>query len=371
MENQSIGDLPPFHATFAEFRFREYEQLTLRFSLAIACIGPFLIFIQDLLFHQQMVRMSLRIGLFSMGILALYPLALRAGLSRRWIRIVAILAPSIVTFMDLQMRAGQSGDLTGSIVLLLYLIAYARILALPFGMPVTISSIGLLMAIPIAMKIAGLAPGLPSTQLFVPTMFFAMLPMALMMFLLELNLTRNLHNTHEQRRKLEDLAIQDPLTGLHNRRYFMLSASEHLRLATRRGNSFCVLMVDLDHFKQINDTFGHATGDQVIRLTSDVLRQELRASDVLARFGGEEFIACLPDTDQESALVAAERIRLNLERSNLPDAQGQDAALKVTASIGIAAARGSSESLEVLIERADQALYEAKHGGRNRVICAD
>lgn len=365
MEYHPLHSLPPFHATYTEFRFREYERLSLRLSLAIACLGPTLIFVQDLLLRPQMVRTSLVIGLCSMGILGLFPMALRVGLPRRWVRAVAILTPLAVAFMDLQLRASQSGDITGAIVLLLYLVAYARILALPFGMPVTISSIGLLMVMPIGLKLIGLMPGLTP-----PRFLFPMIPMALMMFLLEWNLTRNLHENHVQRKKLEDLAIQDPLTGLNNRRYFMMSASEHLRLANRSGHSLCILMVDLDHFKRVNDTFGHATGDQVIRLTADVLRHELRASDVLARFGGEEFIACLPETELEAAGVAAERIRSSLEGSSLETVQGGEAVLRVTASLGIAAIRKGSESLDELIERADLALYEAKHGGRNRVICA-
>ena len=93
MENHPLHSLPPFHATYTDFRFREYEQLSLRLSLAIACLGPSLIFIQDLLLHPQMVRTSLLIGLCSMGILGLFPLALQVGLSRRWVRIVAILTP--------------------------------------------------------------------------------------------------------------------------------------------------------------------------------------------------------------------------------------------------------------------------------------
>jgi diguanylate cyclase (GGDEF)-like protein len=108
----------------------------------------------------------------------------------------------------------------------------------------------------------------------------------------------------------------------------------------------------------------------VIRLASDVLRHELRASDILARYGGEEFIACLPDTEPSAARVAAERIRSNLESSAVQVTQGEGAVLRVTASIGIAAVSAGSESLERLIERADRALYDAKNGGRNRVVCA-
>ncbi|GLH69726.1 hypothetical protein GETHPA_12590 [Geothrix rubra] len=365
MEQPSPGALPTVHTTVSEFRFKEYERLSLTLSLIITCLGPLLTFVQDLLLNPHLAGLSLRIGLCSMGILGLYPLALGLALSRRLIQAIAILSPSIVVCMDLLLRADQPGDVTRSIVLLLYLIAYARILALPFGLPVTISSIAMLLLIPLALMVSGLLPGLSAVRILIP-----LIPMALMMFLLELLLTRNLHETHRQRKQLEDMAIQDPLTGLNNRRYFVLSASEHLRIAARSGRPLCILMVDLDHFKRINDTFGHATGDQVIRLTSDVLRHELRASDVLARFGGEEFIACLPDTEQAAAMVAAERIRSNLEKSALQGPQGADSILRVTASIGIAAAGAGTDTLEMLIERADRALYESKRGGRNRVTCA-
>ncbi len=365
MGQHSTGALPTVHATVTEFRFDEYERLSLNLSLIITCLGPVLTFVQDLLLNPHLAGLSLRIGLCSMGILGLYPLALGLGLSRRLIQAIAVLSPLIVACMDLLLRADQPGDVTRSIVLLLYLIAYARILALPFGLPVTISSISLLLLVPLGLMGSGILPGLSAVRILVP-----LIPMALMMFFLELLLTRNLHETHRQRRMLEELAIQDPLTGLHNRRYFMMSASEHHRLAIRNGHPMCILMVDLDHFKRINDTFGHATGDQVIRLTSDVLRNELRASDILARFGGEEFIACLPETEQTAAVVAAERIRSSLEGSTIPISAGEDAVLQVTASIGIAVSAQGSESLNGLIERADQALYEAKHRGRNQVVCA-
>ncbi|HEX9011480.1 MAG TPA: GGDEF domain-containing protein [Holophagaceae bacterium] len=365
MEGYSPDALPTFHATVTEFRFKEYERLSLSLSLIITCLGPLLTFVQDLLLNPHLAGLSLRIGLCSMGILGLYPLALGLGLSRRLIQAIAVLSPSIVVCMDLLLRADQPGDVTRSIVLLLYLIAYARILALPFGLPVTITSIAMLLLIPLGLMVSGFLPGLSAVRILIP-----LIPMALMMFFLELLLTRNLHETHRQRKMLEELAIQDPLTGLHNRRYFVMSAAEHHRLAIRNGHPLCILMVDLDHFKRINDTFGHATGDQVIRLTSDVLRNELRASDILARFGGEEFIACLPDTEQSDARVAAERIRSSLEGATLPAPEDEGPVLRVTASIGVAASSGP-ESLDRLIERADQALYIAKNRGRNQVVCAD
>lgn len=365
MEQPSPGALPTVHTTVSEFRFNEYERLSLTLSLIITGLGPTLTFLQDLLLNPHLAGLSLRIGLCSMGILGLYPLALGLALSRRLIQVIAVLSPSIVVCMDLLLRADQPGDVTRSIVLLLYLIAYARILALPFGLPVTISSIAMLLLIPLGLMVSGLLPGLSAVRILIP-----LIPMALMMFFLELLLTRNLHESHQQRKKLEELAIQDPLTGLHNRRYFMMSATEHHRLAIRNGHPLCILMVDLDHFKRINDTFGHASGDQVIRLTSDVLRNELRASDILARFGGEEFIACLPETELSDARVAAERIRSSLEGSTVPAADDKGTVLRVTASIGVAAST-SPESLDRLIERADQALYAAKNRGRNQVVCAD
>jgi two-component system, cell cycle response regulator len=156
---------------------------------------------------------------------------------------------------------------------------------------------------------------------------------------------------------LEIMAITDALTGVSNRRYFDMRYPEELERAARYGFDLSCLMIDIDHFKSINDTYGHATGDIVIREVAAVIKSKMRSIDFVARYGGEEFCALLPETDIGAALHIAERIRDAIEALDLGDSRP-----RVTASLGAAA--GVTDDL---VENADKALYEAKRRGRNRV----
>jgi diguanylate cyclase (GGDEF)-like protein len=168
--------------------------------------------------------------------------------------------------------------------------------------------------------------------------------------------------------KLTQLATTDELTGIHNRRYFFERSQTELNRAIRYRRSLTVLMVDVDHFKKVNDTFGHTTGDQVLAGLSTVIRKTLRASDILGRYGGEEFCLLLPDTNAKQGFFVAERIRQSVELHPFETAAGS---LSITISIGLACLSSSdpnqSTSLEQLINEADHALYKAKQDGRNRV----
>ncbi|MGN2243233.1 diguanylate cyclase [Frateuria sp. GZRR33] len=159
-------------------------------------------------------------------------------------------------------------------------------------------------------------------------------------------------------------AAHDPLTGLANRRH----ATAHLQAACadadRRGEPLSVLMLDLDHFKRVNDQHGHAGGDCVLVALAQVLRRELRASDLAARHGGEEFLAVLPACDGTDALATAERIRLAVAAMHVPVPDGE---ARATLSVGLAT-RDTGEAPEALIARADAALYRAKAQGRNRCV---
>ena len=167
--------------------------------------------------------------------------------------------------------------------------------------------------------------------------------------------------------QLERLSSTDELTGLYNRRHLAKMFDVELNRAGRNGQSLSVLMIDLDHFKAFNDHFGHPQGDAFLRHVASFLKTWLRATDVLARYGGEEFTALLPDTDQETAIEIAERLRVRFEDSRTP-AIGTEK--PVTMSIGVASWNGDSPLQENLIEAADKALYEAKRNGRNRVRVA-
>jgi diguanylate cyclase (GGDEF)-like protein len=168
----------------------------------------------------------------------------------------------------------------------------------------------------------------------------------------------------------ERLATTDGLTGLVNRRRFNELLDQRLREAARYQRPLSLLLLDIDHFKKVNDTHGHPAGDAVLRGVAKLLHKSARETDVAARYGGEEMALILPETDARGALAIAERLRKLVEQARHPTEQG---ALKVTVSIGISTAGVNSQSAEnpaELLEEADRALYRAKHGGRNRVEAA-
>lgn len=165
------------------------------------------------------------------------------------------------------------------------------------------------------------------------------------------------------REKLRSQALRDPLTGLYNRRYMEDSLQRLQRLAERENKSLSVLMIDLDHFKKLNDTHGHAMGDAVLRETSAAIQGALRESDIACRYGGEELIVILPDCALDDALAKAETIRANIQ-----DLSGHHGT-SVSASIGVSAMPERATSAD-LISSADAALYAAKKAGRNCVVAA-
>lgn len=165
---------------------------------------------------------------------------------------------------------------------------------------------------------------------------------------------------------IQDQAIRDELTGLHNRRFLLAAINGELQRAARSNEPFCVLLLDIDHFKRVNDTYGHHGGDQVLKLMSEIVSAQLRTIDCFGRYGGEEFILLMPQTPQQGALVLAERVRHSVEQANFDIVE---VGVKITVSIGVAEFF-DGESVEQLIARADLGLYSAKDGGRNRVVAA-
>ncbi|MDP1928935.1 MAG: diguanylate cyclase, partial [Thiobacillus sp.] len=168
----------------------------------------------------------------------------------------------------------------------------------------------------------------------------------------------------EERLRAERLAQLDPLTGLNNRRAFYDKTSPLWSHAIRHRHDTSVMLLDIDLFKQINDSHGHAHGDEVLKATADILRQSVRQGDVLARWGGEEFIVFLPETSLHEATALAERLRVAIADMRIPCETGQTA---VTASFGIAQQEDPHSTLDALIASADVCLYHSKQQGRNRV----
>jgi diguanylate cyclase (GGDEF)-like protein/PAS domain S-box-containing protein len=175
---------------------------------------------------------------------------------------------------------------------------------------------------------------------------------------------RDVTEEHSRTEKLKDEALKDPLTGLYNRRGLYLRADAMLQRAGAGRRSAAWIMVDIDHFKAVNDQYGHDSGDLVLKAVASALHAAARDDDVVARMGGEEFVLLLPGASGQAAAVVAERLRRAVE-ALVVDAAGH--AIGVTASFGVAL-QASGEEPSAVLERADAALYQAKRAGRNRVV---
>jgi diguanylate cyclase (GGDEF)-like protein len=236
--------------------------------------------------------------------------------------------------------ARQGGRRFSTRFVLTVLVTEATVLFLRAGSALTTESGDLLQASPIQ------------------TLYIAAYAIAMLMLTVGLLLLA----TDRLRDELEYLATHDPLTGVLNRRAFMAAAEQELARCHRHGHVMSIVLLDLDHFKQLNDTHGHLVGDQVLRDLTERIAPLLRRPDQLGRYGGEEFILLLPETNRDAAAVVAERIRAA--------AAAADKLPSYTVSIGVACNIVSDTGLDPLLARADDALYEAKEGGRNRVVLA-
>jgi diguanylate cyclase (GGDEF)-like protein len=180
-----------------------------------------------------------------------------------------------------------------------------------------------------------------------------------------------LQRRNEELRALSErllaLSATDALTGLANRRAFDERLAVEVARANRYGTPLALVMIDLDHFKELNDRFGHQAGDEVLKRVSALVDREKRLGDMVARYGGEELAAILPHTEARSAMIWAERVRQSMSATEV---RSESSTLNVTASFGIAGATPERERPATLIEAADQALYEAKRQGRNRVVAS-
>ena len=165
--------------------------------------------------------------------------------------------------------------------------------------------------------------------------------------------------------EIKRLAVIDGLTGLYNRRHFFELAEKEFSATKRYHRDLALLMIDVDHFKDFNDKYGHNTGDLVLKLVADTINNSLRKSDFCGRYGGEEFVILAPMTVSDQALIAAQRLRSSIENAKLPI--NNYSTLSITISIGISVFSDTTETLAELIKKADELLYKAKRNGRNRV----
>lgn len=179
---------------------------------------------------------------------------------------------------------------------------------------------------------------------------------------------RHLKVGRELRAKLREQALTDPLTGLYNRRHVFAGIDQQLKRYERYAEIFSIILIDADHFKHVNDNYGHSTGDATLRLIAKVCTAAVRKIDVVGRFGGEEFIILLPHTRADEATVVAERIRSDMGKLSR---EMLDGAVLVTLSLGVAEVGPQAADFNKLLAAADKALYMAKNSGRNRVAVID
>ncbi|MGX0960127.1 diguanylate cyclase (GGDEF)-like protein [Bradyrhizobium japonicum] len=181
----------------------------------------------------------------------------------------------------------------------------------------------------------------------------------------ELRATENAMQLQEDMLKLRHLADTDFMTGLMNRRSFLAVADDTVAYCRRYKRNMATLMIDIDHFKKINDTHGHAAGDDAIKRVAEIVSQSIRTTDKAARFGGEEFVVLLREIDQETAILLADRIRTSIESARVTH---ENLVIPITVSVGLALFDESDRDVQDIIERADQGLYVAKKTGRNRIF---
>ncbi len=165
--------------------------------------------------------------------------------------------------------------------------------------------------------------------------------------------------------EMERLATVDSLTGVFNRRHFLELASKELSRTYRYKRALSVILIDIDFFKKINDTYGHAAGDQTLKMMADACIDALRDSDIFGRIGGEEFAAVLPEIAAEDAFTVAERLRKTL---SLIEIVSDEKIIRMTVSMGVTAIQAGDRNIEMIFKRADEALYKAKNQGRNKVV---
>lgn len=180
------------------------------------------------------------------------------------------------------------------------------------------------------------------------------------------SVVRDITERKRMEEELRQLATTDPLTGASNRRQFIEQASAELERSRRYGTPIAVAMLDIDHFKAVNDSYGHSAGDEVLKSLVSCCHQEMRANDIFGRFGGEEFAAVLVGTDRAGALQLCRRLRERLSNLRVASPAGQ---IRMTVSIGLTMHSADDRSIDTLLKRADDALYQAKNAGRDQLIC--
>jgi len=345
---------------FAEQKYRDHRRLTIIVTVFLAILWPAL-WTWDFVTDPQGAANTIGLRLLFLSTLLL-PLAIYLNKHvRAWLVAYCLLGGLAAEANFVEILNRLDGGMIHGPAGFMYCMFVAILAFQCFSLSVSLLYTGLAAVFPHLLAFFGLARGFPHLQ-------YAMLmwPAALLTILAQVALAHQYLRRYELQRKLEGLSNTDPLSGARNRRYFVPALEHEVLRARRMRQKLAVLMLDIDHFKRVNDTYGHPTGDLVICRVAELCRLASRELDVVARLGGEEFAVLLPGSDLMQAAGVAERIRRLVEADSVQSLE--DGEFRFTISVGVAELDELDGSGAELLARADTALYQAKEGGRNRVV---
>jgi diguanylate cyclase (GGDEF)-like protein len=356
---------PITEESYLAYKFNDSKCVVINVGIATVFLIAGL-WIWDWALDPEHAASVLPVRLTMCTILSLYPLAIYAGFRRSalpWL-LVTIVISAEATFLHLLTRL-KDGVIYGGFSGFMFWFILSVFAGLSFTFTESLLLNIAIAFMPNLLVHFGLAPDLNLAlynALIWPTCFIAIFG--------NLSLDKLYRRLFLYRQRIETLAKTDGLTGIINRSHFIETAPVLVELCRRHEHPVSAFMVDIDHFKQINDVFGHPEGDEVIRHVAETMRLKLRNTDLLARYGGEEFAVILPETTPDNALEVANAIRRHIEET--PIALGADRSIRITVSAGVAGydVLPDDIGLEELLKQADMYLYEAKQKGRNRVVAA-
>lgn len=343
----SLAD-EPATATEPELFDRVVRVMTLIF---LASVGVFVFVGGEFRDNEAAIQLLLAAGMLSIVLLQDLLPARRLGRARYWLE-------ALVAILFIAMLTGLSGGLDSPFVIGFFLVVAGASLSLDEAAPLLLA---LLAAGTYALVGIAVAPSAQLTTAAFARLLFTVVSLSLLAYLASVV-------GREQRRAREaaiSLSRYDPLTGVYNRAYFFSMLDREIRRAARSGGRFAVLMLDLDDLKPVNDTFGHQQGDALLRAVSDTVQRNVRSTDVAARYGGDEFVVLLSDTEPQGAHVVAEKLRSDIAALSVGS---NDRPARTSASIGLVTYPEDGTSIESLIADADKAMYEAKRRGKNQIV---
>lgn len=352
---------PEREAEYHKAKFSEYRDLSLRLGMAGVLLAAFL-WLLDYVGDPAGARNTIVPRLLIALTILAYVISVLIGIRRTITLGMAFLALGTIELLYMSLLPKLSTGYEFGIADFLYIYLVAPLVLLPYRFRENSAALLMTAALPNALVLFGVAPGFP--LILYNVMIW---PACLMAIYAQYQFDQMFRRVFVYREQINELAMKDGLTGLANRRHFHERANESLSQAKRHGRQLCVLALDLDHFKSINDRHGHSGGDDALRFFADVLSAQLREGDIGGRTGGEEFGVILPDASAQTGIAVAERIRKATEGAAAAT-RSTGERIPLTVSIGVASFPRSGDTLEQLLHQADALLYAAKNAGRNQVV---